>query len=239
MTERPQITEERTAYTFWPGTQSLPAAVAPRVLNRPHSITADVDIPAGGAEGVLLCQGANNGGFTFYVKDGQLHYAHNYVRRAIYRVASTEDVPTGRHQLRFEFEPTGKPDFANGQGAPGIGPALRRRSTRRGSGLPGHHPGHVQPRRTGLRRQPRLRRRARLPGPVPVHRNAAQRHRRPQRRPHRRRRERDARGDGPPITNPEAARGHVGAHERPIPAGGATIVRSRRRRGGEEIPWTV
>jgi len=120
MTERPQITEERTAYVFWPDTQALPSSVAPRMLNRPHSITADVDIPAGGAEGVLLSQGANNSGLTFYVQGGRLHYAHNYVGRATYRVASTEDVPTGRHQLRFEFEPTGKPDFSNGRGAPGL-----------------------------------------------------------------------------------------------------------------------
>src|SRR4029453_12115423 len=39
MTERPQITQERTTYTLWPGTQTMPAAVAPRVLNRAHSIT--------------------------------------------------------------------------------------------------------------------------------------------------------------------------------------------------------
>ena len=119
MTERPQITQDRTSYTFWPGTQTLPAAVAPRVLNRPHSITADVEIPTGGAEGVLLCQGANTAGFSFYVKDGKLHYAHNYVGRAIYRASSADPVPEGRHQLRFEFEPTDKPDFAHGKGAPG------------------------------------------------------------------------------------------------------------------------
>jgi arylsulfatase len=79
-----------------------------------------VDIPTDGAEGVLLSQGANNSGFTFYVQGGRLHYAHNYVGRATYRVASTEDVPAGRHQLRFEFEPTDKPDIARGQGSPGI-----------------------------------------------------------------------------------------------------------------------
>src|SRR4029079_15919533 len=64
MTERPQLTEARTSYTVWPGTETVPFSVAPRVLNRPHSITADVEIPAGGAEGVLLCQGANTGGDT-------------------------------------------------------------------------------------------------------------------------------------------------------------------------------
>ncbi|WP_432066278.1 arylsulfatase [Streptomyces sp. C10-9-1] len=117
--ERPQVSLPRTSYTFRPGTQTLPMAVAPRVLNRPFSITADAEIPADGAEGVLLCQGTNVGGWTFYLKDRRLHYAHNYVRRALYTVSSTEDVPEGRHELRFEFEPTGEPDIAHGKGMPG------------------------------------------------------------------------------------------------------------------------
>ena len=119
ITERPQIAEPRTSYTFRPGTQTVPAAVGPKIPNRPHAITADVDIPAGGAEGVLLSQGTGVGGWSFYLADGKLHYAHNYVRRALYRVSSPDTVPGGRHQLRFEFEPTGNPDFAQGKGAPG------------------------------------------------------------------------------------------------------------------------
>ena len=90
------------------------------MLNRPHSITADAEIPDGGAEGVLICQGSNAGGWTFYVAGGRLHYAHNYVARAIYRVSGPDRLPAGRHQLRFEFEPTGKPDFAAGKGTPGL-----------------------------------------------------------------------------------------------------------------------
>ncbi|MFD9080139.1 arylsulfatase [Streptomyces erythrochromogenes] len=119
MTERPQITENRTSYTFRAGTQAVPAAVAPRVLNRPHSVTADVEIPHDGAQGVLLCQGTNAGGWSLYVKDGHLHYAHNYVQRALHHVVSSESLPEGRHTLRFEFEPTGAPDFPTGKGAPG------------------------------------------------------------------------------------------------------------------------
>ena len=119
MLERPQIADARTSYTFRPNTQVLPAAVAPRVLNRPHSITADLEIPPGGAEGVLLCQGTNAGGWSFYVKDNHLHYAHNYVQRTLHHVASGETVPEGRHVLRFEFEPTGGPDIAAGKGSPG------------------------------------------------------------------------------------------------------------------------
>jgi arylsulfatase len=117
--ERPQITADRTGFTFRPGTQTLPAAVAPRILNRPFSITADVDVPPGGAEGVLLCQGSNAGGWSFYVRRRTLHYVHNYVRRAVHRVSSTRAVPEGRHHLRLEFEPTGEPDISRGRGVPG------------------------------------------------------------------------------------------------------------------------
>jgi arylsulfatase A-like enzyme len=119
LTERPQIAEARDSYTFWPHTQSIPFFAGPKVLNRPHSITADVDIPRDGAEGVLLCQGSAVGGWSLYLKDGALHYVHNYVGRALYRVSSTDSVGPGHHELRFEFEPTGDPDIFSGKGAPG------------------------------------------------------------------------------------------------------------------------
>jgi arylsulfatase len=89
------------------------------VLNRPHSITASVEIPKEGAEGVLLCQGSAAGGYSLFMKDGRLHYVHNYVGRSLHRVSSREPVPPGARDLRFEFEPTGKPDLPNGKGAPG------------------------------------------------------------------------------------------------------------------------
>ena len=89
------------------------------MLNRPHSITADVEIPAEGAEGVLLSQGTAAGGYSFFVKDGKLRYVHNYVGRQLLGVESEDAVPAGKHELRFEFEPTGPPDMPNGKGAPG------------------------------------------------------------------------------------------------------------------------
>lgn len=119
MVERPQVAEPRNQYVYRPGTQTVPFWVAARTLNRPHSITADADIPPGGAEGVLLCQGSGVGGWTFYVQNSRLHYAHNYVARETYSVSAPDPLPPGRHQLRFEFEPTGKPDLTQGHGAPG------------------------------------------------------------------------------------------------------------------------
>lgn len=117
--ERPQIAADRTSYTYYPGTQPIPANSAVRVLNRPHSIIADVEIPVGGAEGTLLSQGDIEAGYIFYVKGGKLHWTHNYVNKVFYHVESVEKIPEGRHQLGFEFEVTGKPDIANGKGAPG------------------------------------------------------------------------------------------------------------------------
>jgi len=119
LTERPTVAEARDRYVFRPGTQSVPSFAAPNVLNRPHAITADVEIPEGGAEGVLLCQGSGVGGWSLFVLDGRLRYSHNYVRRAVYRVASPDSLAAGRHTLRFEFEPTGPVDIGAGRGTPG------------------------------------------------------------------------------------------------------------------------
>jgi arylsulfatase A-like enzyme len=119
-TERPQVAEPRDSYVFRPGTQAVPFFSGPRVLNRPHSITADVEISAtDGNDGVLLSQGSGVGGWSMYLRQGKLHYAHNYVGRAVYRVVAPEPLAPGRHQLRYEFEPTGEVDLAHGRGAPG------------------------------------------------------------------------------------------------------------------------
>jgi arylsulfatase A-like enzyme len=119
LAEKPTVGEPRDRYVYRPKTQSVPSNAAPRVLNRPHSITAQVEIPDDSAEGVLLCQGTAAGGYSFYVKDGRLHYVHNYVGRGWYGVSSPDVLPTGAHELRFEFEPTGPPDLPNGKGTPG------------------------------------------------------------------------------------------------------------------------
>jgi len=118
---RPQIAANRTSYTYYPGTQMVPINAGPNVMNRPYSITADVDIPAAGAEGALLSAGDVQGGFAFYIQNGKLHYVYNYVGSNFYHVESTGAVPAGRHKLRFEFETTGKPDIGKGKGSPGRG----------------------------------------------------------------------------------------------------------------------
>ena len=116
--ERPQIAPSRNRYMLYPGTQSISAAAAPKILNRPYSINSEVELTAG-SSGVLLSMGGNDGGITLYVNDGLLCYAHNYVAKDIFTIRSDEAVPTGRHVLSVEFAPTGQPDIKNGKGTPG------------------------------------------------------------------------------------------------------------------------
>ena len=119
LVERPLLAAPRDRYVFFPGTQSVPYFAGPKTLNRPHAITADVEIPKVGAEGVLLSQGAVPGGYSFFVQGNKLVYVHNYVGRDYFKVESEATLPEGRHKLRFEFEPTGDLNLLEGKGAPG------------------------------------------------------------------------------------------------------------------------
>jgi arylsulfatase len=121
LAERPPLRKPTERYTFRPGTHTVPLFNGPRLNNRPHSITADAEIADHATEGVLMCQGSIVGGWTFFVKEGRLHHSHNYVRRRVFTVSSREPLPAGRHELRYEFEPTGAPEIFAGKGAPGRG----------------------------------------------------------------------------------------------------------------------
>ncbi len=92
---------------FYPGGAPQFEYTAVNVKDRSHTITAHVDIPAGGAEGVLLAHGSWFAGYSLYVKANQLVYVHNCMGLAEYRIESTAAVPTGTHTLAFHFVRTG------------------------------------------------------------------------------------------------------------------------------------
>jgi arylsulfatase len=117
--QRPHVTKDRDTYTYYPNLSEVPIGNTPPVFNRPHSITARVSIPAGGAEGVLLAHGGIAGGYTFFMKNKKLYYIHNYCGLEELEVVSEVDVPEGDVTLRYEFEPTGKADVRQGKGTPG------------------------------------------------------------------------------------------------------------------------
>ena len=114
---QPRPTAGRRRFVYFPGGAPIESAAAVNVKNRSHSITAEVVIPEGGAEGVLLADGGRFGGYSLYVKDGKLHYAYNFLDRERHTIVSDADAPAGACDLRFEFEKTGPERF----GAGGIG----------------------------------------------------------------------------------------------------------------------
>ena len=118
-TVRPQISGPRTRYIYYPDGAPVPTFTSPPIMNRPHSITAEVGIPKGGAEGILLAAGGVAGGYALYVKDNKLHYVHNYLGIHQFTVSSVEDVPEGSVTLRYEFEVTIPPQIKEGKGAGG------------------------------------------------------------------------------------------------------------------------
>ncbi len=68
---RPNITAGRTAFTYSGELTGIPHGDAPSILNASYTITADVDIPEGGAEGMLHTNGGRFGGYGFYLLKGQ------------------------------------------------------------------------------------------------------------------------------------------------------------------------
>ena len=156
LAEKPLVALPRDRYVYMPNTQSIPFFAGPRVLNRPHSITASVELPEGGAEGVLLSQGSAAGGYSLFIKDRRLHYVHNYVGRQPAQGLLTRPGPAGRARAALRVRADRRAGPGQRPRGAGPAPALRRRRARRRRGGPGDHAVHPQPRRPHLRRQPRL-----------------------------------------------------------------------------------
>ena len=71
--------------------------------NKSHAVTAQVEIPEGGAEGVVVAQGGAFGGWSLYAKDGRPAYCYNTFGLERFKVYGSEPIPAGEHQMRMEF----------------------------------------------------------------------------------------------------------------------------------------
>jgi arylsulfatase len=94
---------DRKSVTYRAGMGRFTEETTLNVKNRSHSVTARVDVPEGGAEGVLIAQGGRFGGWSLYVADGHLSYAHNCYGRDLYIVRSDEPIVPGTQELALEF----------------------------------------------------------------------------------------------------------------------------------------
>jgi arylsulfatase len=111
---RPDLMNGRTTLTLYEGAKGIPENAFINVKNTSLTITAEVDVKAN-ASGVLLCQGGDFGGWTFYMLDGKPAYTYNWVGLEIYTIASDQKVTPGKHTIKFDFA------YEGGRGAGGIG----------------------------------------------------------------------------------------------------------------------
>jgi hypothetical protein len=73
------------------------------IKNKSHSVTAEITVPAGGGEGVIIAQGGNIGGWSLYAKSGKLKYCYNLLGVHYFYVEASSALPAGDHQVRMEF----------------------------------------------------------------------------------------------------------------------------------------
>ena len=71
--------------------------------NKSHSVTAEIAVPTTGAEGVIVAQGGNAGGWSLYAKGGKLKYCYNFLGIQQFYAESNSALPAGDHQVRMEF----------------------------------------------------------------------------------------------------------------------------------------
>ena len=73
------------------------------IKNKSFAVTADVDVPAKGAEGVFIAQGGRFGGWSLYAQGGKAKFCYNVLGIKSFAVEATKPIPTGKTQVRMEF----------------------------------------------------------------------------------------------------------------------------------------
>ena len=113
---RPDLMGGRTSMTLAEGMTGMMESVFINVKNRSKTITAEVSVPDGGANGTILAQGGRFGGWSLYVKDGVPAYEYNFLGLRQTRIAASEPLAPGQATVKFDFAYDG-----GGPGKGGIG----------------------------------------------------------------------------------------------------------------------
>ncbi len=101
---RPDLMEGRTSLTLADGMTGMLENVFISVKNKSKTITAEVDVPAAGANGTIIAQGGRFGGWSLYVKDGIPAYDYNFLGMQRSSVAAATPLAPGKAIIRFEFD---------------------------------------------------------------------------------------------------------------------------------------
>ena len=117
ITPRPSATAGRTVFTYSGEMPGIPIGNAPSLLNKSYTITAEVEIPQGGAEGMLVTMGGRFGGYGLYVLKGKPVFTYNLLDLARFRWEGAAALTPGKHTIVFDFKYDGP---GPGKGGTGI-----------------------------------------------------------------------------------------------------------------------
>jgi arylsulfatase A-like enzyme len=101
---RPNITAGRSEFVYTKPMVGLPQGDSPLLLDTSYTITADIDVPQGGAEGMLLTSGGRFGGYGFYLLKGKPVFLWNMVDLRRIRWQGPDALAPGRHAVEFDFK---------------------------------------------------------------------------------------------------------------------------------------
>jgi arylsulfatase A-like enzyme len=110
---RPSATAGRTVFTYSGEMSGLPDSDAPSILNKSYTITAEVQIPQGGAEGMLATLGGRFGGYGLYLLKGKPVFLYNFLDLERFRWEGQQALAPGKHTIVFDFKYDG-PGFGKG-----------------------------------------------------------------------------------------------------------------------------
>ena len=99
---RPQLIRGNTQLLF-PGMRVSENCIL-ILKNKSYAVTSDVTIPKGGANGVIVTQGGEAGGWTLYCHEGKLKYCYNFFGIQYFITQADRPIPEGKHQVRMEFK---------------------------------------------------------------------------------------------------------------------------------------
>ena len=94
-----------TSWTYYGGNVWLPEPIGPQIFPRGHTITANLTIPKGGAEGVITCAGAFSCGWTLFIKDQKPTFRYQAFDIANVEIPGTVAIPEGAVTVKTEFTP--------------------------------------------------------------------------------------------------------------------------------------
>lgn len=117
LSPRPSIAAGRKVFTYTGPVSQVPHGSSPKILDRSYTITADIEIPEGGAEGVLVTQGGRFGGYALYLLKGKPVFVWNLFDLERVRWEGSDTLTPGKHTLVYDFDYDG---FGFGKGGVGV-----------------------------------------------------------------------------------------------------------------------